>query len=82
MVIVLGDAMDPLRTGPSEALVLWLPAQAGDSQSPLKEMRNKAAEAGRLTLGGGFSSSTQQPLGPNAPQQCSQSLAALAFAKL
>lgn len=82
MVIVLGDAMEPLGTGRGEALVLWLPAQAGDRQSPLKERRNKAAEAGRRTLGGGFSSATQQPPGPNAPQPRSQSLAAPAFAEL
>jgi len=55
MVTVLGDAMEPPGTGPSEAFSLWLPARAGGSQSPLKGMRNKAAEAARMTAGGGFS---------------------------
>lgn len=36
MVMVLGDAIEPQGSGPSEALWLWLPARVGGSPSPLK----------------------------------------------
>lgn len=81
MVMVLGDAMEALGTSPSEAFSLWLPARAGGCQPPLKEMRNKAAEAAGCQREGDSASSAQQPPGPNAPQPRRQSQAALAPAK-